>query len=189
MAKNPAKTKKAAKKDAAKKKGGAKGAAAQAASDTGERREPMKSKAQQIGVNDFLNLVRRCKSLAKQTQETAGEKGDLIRKAADNKNLDRVAFAMFMRLERMSEQKRVTTLACFDYYRDIGKLDEQEQGDLGIKRAEAGEKDDETDPPPPAKAEGERDLRPPHLRTVAEGGTRVDEESLKTVGRGQPSAA
>ena len=43
--------------------------------------KPMRSKAEQIGVSDFTNLVRRCKSLKTQAQTTAGEMGEMIKNA------------------------------------------------------------------------------------------------------------
>lgn len=101
-------------------------------------------KAQQIGVNDFKNLVRRCGSLKKQGRTLAGEAGEMIKNAIENKNLDRVAFAIFRKLDDMAVEKLATTLACLDYYIDVGglqkKIDDQPQ--LNIARQEAGEKED-----------------------------------------------
>lgn len=97
-----------------------------------------------IAEKDFTTLLRRCASLKKQNQSVSGEMGQLIGNAVENKNLDRKAFGIIRNLLAMPEQKMATTLACFDYYRDISKLDEiaGRQGDLGIARQEAGEGDE-----------------------------------------------
>lgn len=137
--------KKPKKKPAAKKppKGGGKKAAATESASTSQA-APMISKARMIGENDFNNLVRRCESLKKQGKEISGTMGELVANAVENKNLDKPAFDIFRKLKRMSGAKLATTLACFDYYRDIGKLDEQanKQGELEIARQEAGEQED-----------------------------------------------
>ena len=105
--------------------------------------KPMRSKAEQIGVSDFTNLVRRCKSLRKQAQTTSGEMGEMIKAACENKNLDRVAFAIFRKLEAMPAQKLATSLACLDFYIEIGKLEDRiaDEPALPIARQEAGEKE------------------------------------------------
>ena len=107
-------------------------------------RKPMRAKIEQIGTNDFTNLVRRCKSLKTQAQTTSGEMGEMIKNAVENKNLDRVAFGMFRRLEALSPEKLGTTLACLDYYIEIGKLEDRiaDAPPLPIARQEAGEKEE-----------------------------------------------
>ena len=106
--------------------------------------KPMRSKAEQIGVSDFTNLVRRCKSLRTQAQTTAGEMGEMVKNAVENKNLDRVAFGIFRKLEAMPTQKLATTLACLDYYIEVGKLEDRiaDEPALPIARQEAGEKEE-----------------------------------------------
>ena len=96
-----------------------------------------------ISANDLTNLLRRCKALAKQGSEISGSLGEHIKSAAETKNLDRKAFSMVRSLERMSAMKLMTTLACFDYYRDVLKLDDlaAKQGELKIARQEAGEEE------------------------------------------------
>lgn len=130
--------------------------------------QPMRSKAEQIGADDLKNLLRRCTSWKKQGSEITGQIGENIAKAAETKNLDKAAFAIVRKLNGMTEQKRLTTLACLDYYVDVLELDKSEQGDLDVARQEAGAAEPGTPP-------GEKDARPPHLRTVANGGTRVDD--------------
>lgn len=95
-----------------------------------------------IGVDDFRKLVKRCNTLKKQAGDAASEMGGLISNASENKHLDKVAFSIFRRLDRMDVQKLATTLACFDFYRDIGGLDErvEDAPALDIPREEAGEK-------------------------------------------------
>jgi hypothetical protein len=107
------------------------------------------SKAQQINVNDFKNLVRRCTSLKKQASVTSGEIGEMIKNAIEFKNLDRVAFSVFRKLDSMPAPKLATTLACLDYYIDIGGLQAKidEQPTLEIARQEAGEKEHSVAPP------------------------------------------
>lgn len=102
-----------------------------------------RSKAAQIGVQDFKNLVRRCANSKKQASEISGEIGNLIKNAVENKNLDRTAFAMFRKLDAMSVERLATTLACLDYYIDIGELEKkiEKAPTLPIARQEAGEKE------------------------------------------------
>lgn len=104
----------------------------------------MRSKAQQIGVQDFKNLVRRCANAKKQASEITGGIGELVKNAAENKNLDRVAFSIFRRLDSMSVEKLTTTLACLDYYIEIGELEDKidKAPALPIARQEAGEKEE-----------------------------------------------
>lgn len=78
-----------------------------------------------IGVSDFRNLVKQCNNLKKKAGSANSEMGGLVSNAAENKYLDKVAFSIFRRLERMEPQKLGTTLAHLDYYRDIGRLDEK----------------------------------------------------------------
>ena len=106
----------------------------------GKKAQP---KIQQIATNDFTNLVRRCKSLKKHSHEASGEMGELIKNAVENKYLDRVAFQMFRKLESMEDMKLQTTLACLDFYIDIGGLEDRIAKNLGLdlKRQEAGEKE------------------------------------------------
>lgn len=138
-----------------------------------------------IGSVDLGNLMRRCLSLKKQGKEIAGSMGDLVASAVENKNLDKPAFDIARKLKGMSPQKRLTTIACLLYYIDVLKLDEAEDGqsEMQIPRPEAGEKNDgatsgadapRTAAKPTETPDGPKDLRPPHLRTVTEGGTKVD---------------
>lgn len=100
--------------------------------------KPMTSKAQQIGADDLKNLLRRCSSWKKQGSEVTGQIGEAIAKAAENKNLDKKAFSIVRALASMTEQKRLTTLACLDYYVDVLELDKSEQADADLGRPEAG---------------------------------------------------
>lgn len=114
-----------------------------------------------IGERDFTNLVRRCNALKKQNRSISGEMGELVKTAVENKHLDRVAFAMFRRLNDMAPEKLATTLSCLRYYIDVGKLDEiaSEQAEFDIPRPEAGE----------TEAEPEPDTEPQPLRLVTGG--------------------
>ena len=97
--------------------------------------------AKMIGVNDFKNLVKQCANLKKKAGTSTSEMGGLISNAAEHKHLDKSAFSIFRRLDAMDPQKLGTTLACFDYYRDIGGLDDKvaEEPVLEMARPEAGE--------------------------------------------------
>jgi hypothetical protein len=97
-------------------------------------------KVQQINEKEFKNLLRQCKNLKKKAGDAASEMGGLISNAAEFKHLDKTAFSMYRRLDAMDTQKLATTIACFDFYRDIGGLDERvkNEPDLGIERPEAG---------------------------------------------------
>jgi len=124
----------------------------------GKKAKQRKSqKAEQIGVKDFENLVRRTASLKKQGRSLAGEAGEMIKNAAEFKNLDRKAFAMFRSLNEMPTNKLATTLACLDYYIDIGKLQDRidDQPQLEIGRPEAGEKQPKAKKAKSKKAKGD----------------------------------
>lgn len=102
--------------------------------------------AEQIGVNDLTNLVRRVNEKKKQARSQSGAAGEMIREACEFKKLDRHAFAMIMKFLALIEQgggKASTSLACFDYYRDVLNIDDKagKQGELAIARQEAGEKE------------------------------------------------
>lgn len=151
-----------------------------------------------IGTVDLGNLMRRCLALKKQGKEIAGNMGDLVSSAVENKNLDKPAFDIARKLKGQSPQKRLTTIACLLYYIDVLKLDEAEDGqaELQIARQEAGETETgagakETKAAPKNGAatgaaatptDGPKDLRPPHLRTPAEGGTKIVEDLAKSSG-------
>ena len=94
-----------------------------------------------IGVSDFKNLVKQCANLKKKAGASTSEMGGLISNAADVKFLDKTAFSIFRRLDAMDAQKLGTTLACFDYYRDIGGLDDKiaDEPVLEMARPEAGD--------------------------------------------------
>ena len=100
---------------------------------------PMRSPHEQIGVEDLKNLFRRCKSWKKQGSEITGQIGGAIANAAENKNLDKKAFSIVRGLANMTEQKRLTTLACLDYYIEVLELDKSIQVEANIPRQEAGE--------------------------------------------------
>lgn len=203
MAKKPAG--KPAKKDKAKSKakGGAKGRSMKNAAGATER-PPVSTETKMIGEKDWQNLHRRRTSLKKQAKEITGSAGELLVSAAENKSLDKPANAFIEKLWAMSPQKRMTTLACFDHYRtfkhfDTDKtLDEDEtgQGQLDIPRQEAGEQEPKAPKNGAAKngSGGEEpnkvvDLRPPHLRTPAEGGTKVVEDLAKNAGASTSTSA
>lgn len=190
MAKKPPADKAKAKKPAKEKKPKASAKGRSIKNDAGATETaPVKSDAKQIEAKDFQNLHRRRTSLKKQAKEINGSAGELMTSAAENKNLDKPAFAFIEKLWAMSPQKRLTTLACFDYYRTIPhfatekRLDQDEtgQGSLDIPRTEAGagkgsEPAKDTTGASAQKPNGENvvDLRPPHLRPVSEGGTKAD---------------
>lgn len=181
-------------KDKTKPKAKAKGRSVKNAAGATET-APVKYEAKQIEKKDFQNLHRRRSSLKKQGKEINSSSGALLTDAANDKNLDKPAYAFYEKLWAMSPQKRLTTLACFDFYREIPhfstgkKLDEDEtgQGALDIPRQEAGET---TPKKTAAQLAADRaqatsdknkaasgtvvDLRPPHLRPVSEGGTKVE---------------
>lgn len=173
-----------AKKPKAGKKGAARKRGASPPTEAVKPSEVMKM----IGPNDFERLVTRTTSLKKQAKEISGSMGDLVAKAVEGKNLDKPAFDMYRKLYNMSPQKRLTTLACFDYYRDLSvndkRLDDDETGqaELPIRRQEAGQAEpkkaangkDAGTPP------GEKDIRPPHLRSIEGAGTRADTAEAAT---------
>lgn len=156
-------------------------------------------KAKMIGPNDLKNLMRQVEALKTQSQSTSGEAGKKVADAVESKHLDRDAFAIVKKLRQLKKskggQRLATTLACLDFYREVFKLDEEaaEQGELEIARQEAGEKENGVvNGKDKGTPENEPDLRPAHLRSVNEGGTRVDTtkqvEELKTKALGDGEA-
>ena len=196
MAKKPTagKAKPKAKAAAGKKKSGGR-SVRNAAGATAKA--TVKHEAKQISPGDFERLVKRTTSLKKQAKEISGSMGEMVAAAVADKHLDKPAFDIYRKLFNMSPQKRRTTLACFDFYRDLEvdrkKLDSDEtgQGELDIPRQETGQKEPKANAAAPKNGTGEKkgdddgtvvDLRPPHLRTPAEGGTKAVEDIAKAAG-------
>lgn len=96
-----------------------------------------------IPAAKFKTLVRRLKSAESDKNEAVSAIGGVISAAVEKDHLDKRAFRLFRQLDRLEDNKLATTLAHFDYYRDIGGLDERAkaQGEM-FKRPEAG--DDES---------------------------------------------
>ena len=94
-----------------------------------------------IGVSDFKNLVKQCANLKKKAGASTSEMGGLISNAAENKNLDKVAFAIYRRLDALDPQKLGTALAHLDCYRQYGGLDDKvaDEPTLEIERTELGD--------------------------------------------------
>lgn len=140
------------------------------------------AKAKMIGANDLKNLMRQVEALKKQGQSITGEIGQKISNAVENKHLDRNAFGMIRKLHNMAPGKLMTTLACFDFYRQVFDLDEQaaEQGELAIPRQEIGQREPTVSgrrrTARTVLPDEERDLRPRHLRSI-DGGAMADAEA------------
>lgn len=154
----------------AKPKGG--GTKPVRAKPKGKRNEPAATQAvkpselrRMIPPKEFETLARRCKSLKNQVAETSGTMGELIKDAAEKKFLHRKAFSAFRSIAGMEDNKLAEFLAHFDYYRDIGGLDERAKNQAQMfARTEAGE-GEEADGETAAKADtgtppGEKDQRP-----------------------------
>lgn len=128
-----------------------------------------------INEKDFAALAQRCRSHQNQVSESSGSMGELIKSAADEKNLHRAAFADWRKLMRkgLADPAKLTEqLAHFDYYRTLKvkfpgmgapmSLDDivKEQGQM-FARTEAGETDeDEADEDDKGTPAGETDPRP-----------------------------
>lgn len=136
---------------------------------------------------DFSALARRCSQAQEQISEYSGSMGELIREAAEKKNLHKGAFSLWRKLHTMYKKKGGASLAeflaHFDYYRslpvqigrrDYPSLDDgaKEQGDMvghnpgGEGGEEQGGEAGETAPGTPS---GETDQRPRFK--VHDGGT------------------
>lgn len=72
----------------------------------------------------FKKLLKRVEDHYKDGQAAAGGAGELIADASEHHHLHKKAFAVFRQLNRMSPEKLADFLDHFDYYRDIGGLDE-----------------------------------------------------------------
>ena len=74
--------------------------------------------AKQITGAKLKKLVKAKENARKQTSEINGDIGDMIADAIEKDNLDKVAFAMATRLDRMSPEKLWVTLPALLYYID-----------------------------------------------------------------------
>jgi len=74
---------------------------------------------------DFKNLVRKVKVAEGTKNEGVSEMGGIISDAVEKKHLDKRAFSIFRRLDRLDDDKLAICLAHLDHYRRIGLLDER----------------------------------------------------------------
>ena len=81
--------------------------------------------AKQISETKLRKLVKQKDSARKQTSEINGAIGGTIADAVEKDNLDKVAFAMACRLDRMSPEKLNTTLPALLFYIDALKLEDK----------------------------------------------------------------
>ena len=108
---------------------------------TAKKPEPAAPKVpefQLIGQKDFETLARRCASLQNQVSEHSGSMGELVKDAAENKNLHRGAFALWRKLDRMGKkdpEKLATFLAHWDYYRGL-KIKDKSLDDIAAEQAQ-----------------------------------------------------
>lgn len=72
----------------------------------------------------FKSLLKKVEAHYKDGQAAAGGAGELISNASEYHHLHKKAFSVFRQLNRMSPEKLADFLDHFDYYRDIGGLDE-----------------------------------------------------------------
>ena len=72
----------------------------------------------QISAAKLKKLVKAREGARKQTSEINGGIGDMVADAIEKDNLDKVAFAMACRLDRMSPEKLWVTLPALLYYID-----------------------------------------------------------------------
>lgn len=89
----------------------------------------------------FSLLLKQVKAHDGRRIDEGAEVSSLIAKAVKNDHLDKKAFSMFRALDKMEDAKLATTLAHFDHYRRIGKLDKRATAQqMVLPRTEIGEK-------------------------------------------------
>lgn len=80
---------------------------------------------QMIAQSDFLSLLRQVKNRQREMDEARGSMGNAVKLAADRKYLDKVAFSIFRRLDRMSDAKLAVTTRHLLHYMDIGGIEDR----------------------------------------------------------------
>jgi hypothetical protein len=100
-------------------------------------------KAKQISKAKLLKLVKAKNNARKQTSEINGGVGGQIADAVENDNLDKVAFSMACRLERMSPEKLWTTLPALMHYIDEMELEKKAQSAPPLPTEETEESEED----------------------------------------------
>ena len=97
--------------------------------------------AKQISVNKLKKLVKAKENARKQSHEINGGVGGQISDACENDNLDKVAFSIACRLERMSPEKLWVTLPALLFYIDALDLHTKAESapPLPVEGEETGE--------------------------------------------------
>lgn len=101
-----------------------------------------------ISQPDFLSLLRACKNRQKDMDEARGSMGNAVKLAMDKKHLDRAAFAIFRRLDRLSDNKLAVTRRNLLHYLEIGGLNDRASRQLdALEQVEAPKRARKQKPP------------------------------------------
>lgn len=74
---------------------------------------------------DLLTLLRRLRPLETAKSEATSSVGEQISEAVQKRYLDKTAFTLVRRLNKLNDSRLQAVLAHFDHYRDVLKLDER----------------------------------------------------------------
>lgn len=85
---------------------------------------------------DFLTLLTICKNRQHDIDRAKGAMGGAVKLAIDKKHLDRPAFAMFQKLDRLPSGRLRTTLRHLHHYIEIGGLNDRAQEQLDALESE-----------------------------------------------------
>ena len=90
-----------------------------------------------ISKEDFIKLLKKCKSAESAVAEASGNLGDLIGAAVENKNLHKKAFGLARQCTRMDPVKLYAFLQAFDAYREYTDLDKMAGESLDLEEEQA----------------------------------------------------
>lgn len=90
-----------------------------------------------ISKEDFIKVLKKCKSAESAVAEASGNLGDLISTAVENKNLHKKAFGLTRQCSRMDPVKLYAFLQAFDAYREYSDLDKLAGKSLDLEEEKA----------------------------------------------------
>lgn len=84
-----------------------------------------RAKAEMISQADFLTLMRAVKNRQREMDEARGSMGNAVKQAADRKQLDKVAFSITRRLDRLSDGKLAVAYRHLMHYVVISGIEDR----------------------------------------------------------------
>ena len=122
-------------------------------------------------AGNVSSLMKQAINLEKQTAETSGELGELIKSYKNNKHVDPGAFRVVKAMVRLSDEKLAVRLAHLMHYIKVLNLEERAsaQAQMFDERGEVDE-------------DGEPDMRPRHLRQPGASGSDIDQAEIAAGG-------